>query len=268
VKVALSGDGADELFGSYLPHRLAIPMSLYGRLRERALSGDLTPDERDALAPCDTAYLDNLYAQSGDDMALWRYLLYPMSDKDKDGLLSGEFMGRVNGVSSQRLVRQMFGDLTAQNPLNRVLEMEFNGQFPDQVLAFVDFLSMAHSVEVRSPFLDYRLVEFAATIPGGMKIKNGIVKSILKKAVGGLLPEGITERPKEGFVMPVYTWMTDGMKDYILDALAPSRTGRHGLLREEGVAELLSRYYSGDGSLSGRVWNVLMFQLWWEKYFG
>lgn len=66
--------------------------------------------------------------------------------------------------------------------------MEWNTQLPDQVLAFIDFLSMAHSVEVRSPFLDYRLIEFAATLPGQMKIRNGNVKDILKKTVEPLLP--------------------------------------------------------------------------------
>ena len=68
---------------------------------------------------------------------------------------------------------------------------------------------MAHSVEIRSPFLDYRLVEFVATIPGDMKIKNGNVKDILKRLLETLLPEGITKRPKEGFVLPVFDWMVE-----------------------------------------------------------
>ena len=93
-----------------------------------------------------------------------------------------------------------------------MLEMEWNTQLPDQVLAFIDFLSMAHSVEIRSPFLDYRLVEFVATIPGNMKIRNGNVKDILKKTVGHLLPEEITERPKEGFVLPIFDWMVEKLK--------------------------------------------------------
>jgi len=130
-----------------------------------------------------------------------------------------------------------------------------------------DFLSMAHSVEVRSPFLDYRLVEFAATIPGHMKIRNGVVKDILKRAVEPLIPEGIVRRPKEGFVLPIFDWMVDKLKDYSTDVLSESRIGKHDLLNGETVRRLIEGYYSGNSSAAVKVWNLMMFQIWWEKYF-
>jgi len=164
--------------------------------------------------------------------------------------------------------RDQFSGLTSRDPLNRILEMEWNTQLPDQMLAFADFLSMAHSVEIRSPFLDYRLVEFAATIPGRFKISQGNVKDILKKAARSLIPEEITLRPKEGFVLPVFGWMERKLEGFCRDVLSGSRIRRHGFFLEEAVDRLVREYYGGDKGLAGRVWNLMMFQLWWEEYFG
>ncbi len=142
--------------------------------------------------------------------------MYLFRDKEKANLLSKHFRNTLNHANTLALIREYFDALTSHDPLNRILEMEWNTQLPDQVLAFVDYLSMAHSVEVRSPFLDYRLVEYVATIPGALKIRDGIVKDILKRTVEPLLPEGITHRPKEGFVLPVYDWMMEKLKDYLV----------------------------------------------------
>lgn len=272
VKVALSGDGADELFGSYLSHRVAQPMYHFKRLKakvkaeaERIL---LIDRDRELFAPCDVKFLEDLYSKSGGDEAKWRYNLYVFNDVEKKGLLSDHFKSRLNNVSSFSLVQKNFKALTSKDPLNRILEMEWNTQFPDQVLAFVDFLSMAHSVEIRSPFLDYRLVEFVATIPGSMKIRNGNVKDILKETVKFLLPEGITKRPKEGFVLPIFGWMVGKLKDYSVDMLSEERLKRHSLLNISAIKDIIQAYHSGDRGYAGKIWNLMMFQIWWERYFG
>ena len=267
VKVALSGDGADELFGSYLSHRVAQPMFHFKRLYDRIKTHSLTDEERRLFEPCDIKFLEELFNKSEGDEAKWRYSLYLFSDNDKKGLLSNDFLSQIGKANSSSLVASYFGSLTAKNPLNRILEMEWNTQLPDQVLAFVDFLSMAHSVEIRSPFLDYRLVEFAATIPGGMKIKGGNVKDILKQAVGSLLPDGITTRPKEGFVLPIFDWMLEKFKDYSFDMLSENRLKKHNLLNSDTIQDILQKYHAGNRSYAAKVWNLMMFQVWWERYF-
>lgn len=268
VKVALSGDGADELFGSYLSHRVAQPMYHFSRLYDKVKSNTLTEGERGLLSPCDTVFLEELFKKSGGNEARWRYNLCLFSDEEKDRLLTNSFKTKLNGTNSCALIKEHFDNLTASDPLNRILEMEWNTQLPDQMLAFVDFLSMAHSIEIRSPFLDYRLVEFVATVPGNMKIRNGNVKDILKKTVAPLLPEGITTRPKEGFVLPVFDWMVEKLKDYSMDVLSERRLTRHNLLNADAVKNILQSYYSGNRDNAGKVWNLMMFQLWWERYFG
>ena len=269
VKVALTGDAADELFGSYLSHRVAQPMFHFKRLYSKVRAGTLTGEERGLLNPCDIPFLEDLYKKSGGEDTRWRYHLGVFSDEEKDLLLTNEFKSKLeSSVSSSALFEEYFSETTSKDPLNRILEMEWNTQLPDQVLAFVDFLSMAHSVEIRSPFLDYRLVEFMATIPGNMKINSGVVKNILKKTVAVLLPEGITERPKEGFVLPIFDWMIDKLREYSLNLLSEKRLRRHHLFNYPFVEKALNEFYRGDRSNPAKIWNLMMFQLWWERYFG
>ncbi len=267
VKVALSGDGADELFGSYLSHRTARPMHYFKILNEKFRTGNITKDEQNLFLPCDIKFLQGLYDISNGDEATWRYNLYLFTDDEKNKLISDKFKSKLKNSNTFKLIKKNFQELTSHDPLNRILEMEWKTQLPDQVLAFVDFLSMAHSVEVRSPFLDYRLVEFMSTIPGDMKIKNGNVKYILKETVGHLLPKGIANRPKEGFVLPIFDWMAVQMKNFIFDLLSEKRLNRHGYLNNEMVRYILQEYYNGNTMYNGRIWNLIMFQIWWEKYF-
>lgn len=268
VKVALSGDGSDELFGSYLSHRVAQPIYHFAGRYNAVNSGGLTEEEERLFAPFEKGFLNDLFEKSKGDEAMWRYILCLFSDDEKEDLLTNDFKSMTNKPSSLLLMRHNFNTLTAKNPLNRILEMEWNTQFPDQVLSFVDALSMAHSVEIRSPFLDYRLVEFAATVKGDIKIKNGSVKDILKNSLKTLLPEDIIKRPKEGFVLPVFDWMIEKLKDFCLDVLSEKRLRRHGFLNIDLVKEAVGRYYSGDRGSAARVWNLMMFQIWWERYFG
>jgi asparagine synthase (glutamine-hydrolysing) len=267
VKVAISGDAADELFGSYLSHRVAQPMHHFKFLYEKVKDGTLTEEEKDLFRPCDIAFLMDLYEKSKGDEARWRYQLGVFSDEEKDLFLTSDFLLNVNPMPSLSVFVENVNKVTSKDPLNRILEMEWNTQLPDQVLAFVDFLSMAHSVEIRSPFLDYRLVEFVSTIPGHMKIRNGIVKDILKKTVRPLLPDGITGRPKEGFVLPIFDWMVDKLRDYSFDVLSNKRMNSHHFFNRETVQKILKEYHAGKKSNAAKVWNLMMFQVWWEMYF-
>lgn len=267
VKLALSGDGADELFGSYLSHRMAQPMAF---LKDRHASGSasFSGEEVDFSTVGGEDAARVLFEKSGGRDASWRYHLYPNTDAEKRLMISDSFRERLGDVSTQARVESGFERLSASDPLNRILEYEWNTQFPDQVLSFVDALSMAHSVEIRSPFIDYRLVELAASIPGALKIRGGRVKDILKKAVVGIIPEEIAARPKEGFVLPIFDWMVDQMKDYCCDVLSRKRLERADLLRPEVVLSLQEAYYGGQRSFAGKIWNLVMLQIWWETYFG
>jgi asparagine synthase (glutamine-hydrolysing) len=267
VKVALSGDGADELFGSYLAHRLAQPLHHFAALRDRA-PGSLTPQQASLLAPYadNIAYLSAVYDRGGEVDR--RASLYLWSDGEKRELLSDKMLALAGGVETRDLVAKRYAEARTADPLNRALYCDFTTLLPDQVLAFVDRLSMAHSVEVRPPFLDHRLIEFATTIPGALKIRDGREKHILKEAVRGLIPQSVIDRRKEGFVLPMDHWLLNNLRNKVEATLSPPRLAAHGLIRPEKVRAILDAHYARAANHGPRIWNLMMFQLWWEKFFG
>jgi asparagine synthase (glutamine-hydrolysing) len=266
VKVALSGDGADELFGSYLAHRLAQPLYHFVTLRARRAE-TWTNEERSLLAPYSDQlnYLASVFDR-GDEVDR-RASLYLWTDADKKVLLSDKMLALSGGAQTRDLVAKRYAEAGTSDPLNRALHCDFTTLLPDQVLAFVDRLSMAHSVEVRPPFLDHRLIEFASAIPGRFKIRNGREKHVLKEAVRGLIPQAVIERRKEGFVLPIDHWLLNDLRSTVEETLAPSRLVMHGLLNPERVRTLLDEHYSRAANHGPRIWNLMMFQRWWERFF-
>lgn len=269
VKVALSGDGADELFGSYLAHRLAYPVAHYVRLRRDGALGHLTPSNRAHLGE----YADRLdelarLTADGDEEWQWRSKLLVFSEDAKRRLYTDGMAAAVGESSSADLLREAFARCTAKDPLNRVLEVDCATLLPDQVLAFVDRLSMAHSIEVRPPFLDYRVVELAFSLPGDLKIRDGVTKFILREAVRDLLPAGILTRKKEGFILPVNAWLLQRFRGFVRAMLAKERLGQHGLLRPAAVEHLLDWHYAGQADNATRIWTLLTFQCWYDLYLG
>jgi len=264
VKVALSGDGADELFGSYLPHRLAQPLAAYSRLTNDFRF--LSKRQLDQLASHeeDIQVLDRI-ASLGDESAQ-RMGLYISNDDRNKSLYSDYMLAETNHASTESVIRDILNGCQSNDPLNRFLYLDHQTLLPDQVLPFVDRLSMAHSVEVRPPFLDPRLVEFSYKLPGDLKIQKGRVKHILKEAVRPLLPPDLIDRPKEGFLMPINEWIISNLGTYVQSILSPARIGKHGLFRSDAIRSLIDNHYSGAINHGNRIWNLMMFQLWWEKY--
>ena len=262
VKVAISGDGSDELFGSYLSHRIARPVA------------ELMAARREGRAPGDLGHFADgqprefLERIASEDETAWRLALCVFSDEDKGSLYSDGARELFADFSTAEHLRQTFSTLTAVDPTNRILEAEFRTQLPDQVLAFTDRLSMAHSLEIRTAFLDTGVMEFAARIPERFKIANNDVKLILKKAARPFLPASAIDRPKEGFVLPVNQWLQGWLFDYAKAALSPSELGRHGLFSSKEVGSLLERFQGGQANLANKILSLLSFQIWYDIYMG
>ena len=234
VKVAVSGDGADELFGSYLSHRIAFQKAAEGA----------EPDWE------------------------WRAKLLVLSEEEKRQLYAPAVRDALADTSTAMHLHRAFEHLTAQDPLNRILEAEFGGIFPDQVLTFVDRLSMAHALEVRSPFLDTDVVEFVASLPGRLKICNGETKHLLKKAALRYFPEEMIRRPKEGFLMPITSWVLGHLQPWVRETLSPERLRVHGLFDPAYVGRLIDglREPGADYVAVNRVLVLAIFQEWYELY--
>jgi len=259
VKVALSGDGADELFGSYLSHRLAVPLNNYQSYQQ---TGDVK-----GLEPFDKQ-LDFLAKLAEPEDWAWRSKLVVFSDAEKESLYAPDMCLKGKTFSSRERVRQDFSGLSARDPLNRILEAEFRTIFPDQVLAFVDRLSMAHSLEVRTAYLDTDFVSFVAGLPGRLKIKDGETKYLLKKLALQYFPSEMVYRKKEGFLMPITQWLLRDLETYVRDTLSPQRLSKHGLFRSEYVQGLVDGLYQNhsDHHAVNKVYSLLVFQEWYDLY--
>lgn len=231
VKVAVAGDGADELFGSYLSHRLAAG------------------------------------AQTTPDWA-WRARLLMFADEEKLSLYTPDVRQSLASCKTSEHLKAAFDGLTATDPLNRMLEAEWRGIFPDQVLAFVDRLSMAHSLEVRSAFLDTDVVEYVASLPGSLKIAGGVTKYLLKQAARRYFPAEMIDRPKEGFLMPMTQWVQGPLESWVRDTLAPSRLAEHRVFEPARVADLVERVYQPDADYRdvNKVLSLAIFQEWYDLY--
>jgi len=259
VKVAISGDGADELFGSYLSHRLAVPMEAYLR------------DGNEGLSLPETVHLDErdraiLKKIADNEVWRWRHKLMVFTDSEKTSLCASEVTEQFGDLSSLQHLRSYFDQLTAQDPLNRILEAEFNSQLPDQVLTYVDRLSMAHSLEVRSAYLDRDFVELAAGIEGCWKIRDGRTKYILKKAALRYLPADLVYQSKEGFLMPINQWLLQDMEPYVRASLSPARLRKQGIFNPDYVKRLLENFYQRQLHLGTKIWTLIAFQIWYETY--
>jgi asparagine synthase (glutamine-hydrolysing) len=237
VKVAVAGDGADELFGSYLSHRLAA-------------GAQTVPDV------------------TGEPDWSWRARLLVLSDEEKRSLYTPDVRSVLSSCSTRDHVRAAFSNLTARDPLNRVLEAEWNGILPDQVLTFVDRLSMAHSLEVRSAFLDTDVVEYVARLPGALKIHDGQTKYLLKQAAACYFPEEMLRRPKEGFLMPVTDWVPGRLQSWVRETLSPERLGIHRLFDPRSVGDLIDRGCRPGAHYTdvNKLLALVVFQEWYELY--
>lgn len=266
VKVALSGDGADELFGSYLAHRIAFPLANLRQLLGKGLTRwvELGTEERDSLKPFDTAEgFAYLLSMCGSSNWSWREQLCVFTTAQRCQLLRPEILECAGRLDQDQPYAEIEKSLTGDCPLNCTLEWDQRELLANQVLPFVDRLSMAFSVEVRSPYLDYRVVEYANSLPGWMKIHQGMTKYVHKQAMASLLPSDMLARPKEGFVQPNYSWMHGPLRDWTLQQM---RALPAAWFRQECLAELTAHFLAGEQEYNARIWNLVCFSLWYNQY--
>lgn len=256
VRVALTGDGADELFGSYLLHRAAA-------WRDQLEKGYSEPGSAYALSGSDEACV--LAAQSIREMraCLTAKYLPPIPS-----LYSANFLAWLRDTSPVDPIEHSARstDLGAPSSwLRQALAYDQDVQLPDEVLLFSDRLSMAHSLELRPPFLTPGMAGLANSVPAHSSIGPHQVKIALVEALSGVLPPEVLHRPKEGFVPPTQTWLSGPLRAWALDILSETRTSTHGLWNSSGVAVIRAGLLEHPEIYFRKAWTLMMFQLWWEK---
>ena len=268
VKAVLSGDGADELFGSYLPQQLAFPMQYFSKIKAQ---NPTSPDLAKLVPFADRLdFLSSLFDFCKGSEVLLSYRMLNMTDADKGLFLSDEVFGeQIAGKQTLMQLREIFSTLSGTDALNRSLEYFQTSFLPDQVLSYTDALSMAHGLEIRSPFLDHRLVDYVNSLPGSYKIRGGETKYLLKKAAKGLLPDELVYQKKEGFIPPIHDWLHTELKEYVTDTLSRTSILRYPFLKADAVQFLLHKYYAApveNDYLADIIWNLVCFARWCALY--
>lgn len=263
VKVALSGDGADDVFASYGHHRLVWPIEAIQAAQR----------EGREPAPADFGHFGANPGLVRELAALepwqWRLTYGAFMEREKATLLTAETRTRLSPYPTDAWLREVWQRCPPGNDaLNRLLWCDIHTLLPNEVLYFNDLLSMAHGLEVRTPFLDYRLVEFACGLPGTLKIKGLVLKYLLRKVAARHLPAAIIERPKEGFVLPKHVWLREGLAPLLHKLLSPARLRAHGIFDPAATERLKTEFLAGNDRLTFRVWTIMVLQAWLDAHPG
>jgi asparagine synthase (glutamine-hydrolysing) len=173
---------------------------------------------------------------------------------------------QIGEINSYDYLMDLFHRTTAETIVEKTMEVDIHSYLPYDLLVKVDIASMANSLEVRSPFLDHKLMEYVATIPEQSKLRGMTNKYILKKAFMNKIPREIIKRKKRGFGVPIGKWFKNELKDFAYDILL----NREGITNEcfqlKEIEELLHQHSSGKFDHGYRIWSLLILELWYREF--
>jgi asparagine synthase (glutamine-hydrolysing) len=265
VKVVLSGDGGDELFAGYSRYGIDRSRSGFSRLPRVVRNGLMQPLSRNLPhGAWGRNYLHNIALDP-----LNRYLdsISFFSSLSKRSLYSSGFRSHLNGHNKAAAIfSQYAGSVTSGEPVDTLMYLDTKTYLPGDILTKVDRMSMAVSLEARVPLLDHKLVEFVTKIPAGLKIKGPVTKHIFKRAVRGLVPDEILDRPKQGFGLPIQKWINQELRGYIRDVLFDQRTRERGYFNASHVGLLYNEHDRGRRDNTGQLWTLFMLELWHRAF--
>ena len=261
VKVALSGEGGDELFGGYYTYvadllaqragglaRLARP--LVERLPTSTARASLDYKAKRFVR---AAHLPPLERHHG-----WKEIFSPAE--------RARLTGRRSEFDPVDLLRARFAETEGAELLGRLQDVDFGVYLVDDLLVKTDRASMAHSLEARVPFLDPIVTNFAFTLPAKQRVSGLRKKVLLRKAIGPLVPDRIVHGKKRGFSIPAAAWLRGELEPFARDTLSADTLHRQGFFRPEAVSALIDRHVAGEEDLSRQLWGLLAFTLWHERH--
>lgn len=266
VKVALTGDGGDELFCGY-PRHQAVAWAARLEPWYRSVPASWT-DRLIALLPASGGgrsrlrqvrrFLEGLRLPSADRYAEWLSVFNAARRAD---LYTDEFIARLSDDPVDD-IRAAVEPFRGRDAVSQAAGCDLVRYLPDDLLVKVDRASMAHGLECRCPFLDRRIVEFALSLPIELKLRGGLGKRILRAGPAARLPAAILKRPKQGFGIPLGAWFRGPWKEPIRELLRDPEHFRGGWFRREGVETLLREHFDGTFDHGARLWSLAMLETW------
>ncbi len=271
VTVALSADGGDELFAGYNKYSLASKYYNYfskiPKFARTPLSGMMGSINPNNIPLAKNSYnfatkyekaKNILKAQSC--AKVMQNVSQHITEYELREILKEDFSLPKTNFDLDTLLN------TNNDNLDSMLAIDYKTYLLDDILTKVDRATMSVSLEGREPLLDYRLIEFVATLPSHYKYKNGTTKHILKEITHRYIPKEMMDRPKMGFGVPLMEWFKDELKEYFLIYFDEERLKREGIFNAQKVVWMRDRYLQGEKVDIEILWSLLMFQMWYEKW--
>lgn len=261
IKVALSGLGGDELFAGYERYLGLVLSSFFDKIPSfvnKSILGPLVdrlPELRNGHYTIN--HLKRFVRSAGFPPAE-RYQRYVsiFQNEERRSLLPG------SGKSLEEEKNLTYFSSSESDLLDQALNQDIKTYLPEDVLALSDRLSMWHSLELRVPFVDHKLVEFCASIPTSLKIRGREKKFLLRRAARGVLPDAVLDHRKQGFAAPMAAWLRRDLKEYVADSLSASAVARHGVLDSDYIQTLLQDHWDRRELNDRKLFSVFMFQRW------
>ena len=261
VKVALSGEGGDELFGGYYTYAADLLAARAGGIARLARPLVERLPSSDTKASFDyrakrfvrAAHLPPLERHHG-----WKEIFSP----DARAALTG----RQNGFDPVDLLRARYTETAGAPELARLQDVDFGVYLVDDLLVKTDRASMAHSLEARVPYLDTVVTNLALALPTRLKVRGLQKKVLLRKAAEPLLPETIVHGKKRGFSIPAAAWLRGELEPFARETLSAERLRRQGFFQPDEVARVIDDHVSRREDLSRQLWGLLAFMLWYEHH--
>lgn len=260
ITVVLSGEGADEILAGYAIYPKMLALEKISNVPALArIASWIQP-----LLPSSSArrYL--------------RMANYPLEQRYRgvcrgfDGGFMPQLIGGSRATQSERLLQEVFGArfkaADAASPLNRMLYVDAKIWLPDDLLLKADKMTMANGLELRVPFLDHKLVEFAATLQDHQKLRGRDGKVLLRKAMRGVLPDAILDRPKKGFPVPISSWLRKPLRDLTRERLLSRDAACSQYLERSAINRVVKEHESGQVDRSQEIWMLLVFEFWHQQF--
>ena len=270
VTVALNGDGGDESFAGYERYQamlIADRIASMPAIARTAMQGlcSVLPDSVDPKNKFRRIrrFFDAAYLPQHSRYMKWVSIF---DERMKQALYEPRFAAQLSAGSSDAAMGALFSHYRHSSVLDTLLDIDIHSYLPDDLLVKVDIASMANSLECRSPFLDTRLMEFAARLPVGFKLRGSVKKYVLKKAVERFVPKQNLYRRKMGFGVPVGKWFRSELNGFLRDTLLSSACVRRGYFRPGVIKNLVEAHSAGRADHSFQLWALLMLEAWHEKF--
>jgi asparagine synthase (glutamine-hydrolysing) len=266
VVVVLTGEGADELFAGYPQYGLESWAGRYQRIpgafRDRLIR-PLVSSLPFAFRRLKVVERSLATASDADRWSSW---FSGFSGHQKESLLSSDLASAVDDLTGERIYESHVSRLRAADPVERMLYADTKVWLPDDLLMKMDKMSMAASLEARVPYLDHKLVEFAASLPLRMKLEGLQGKGVLRRLAKDMLPKEIIRRKKVGFVVPINVWFRRELKPLLENMLFSERSLERGYFKHDYLSKLVTEHTEGRVDHRRELWTLVNLELWMRTF--